>query len=171
MLTPAPNKTRGKLLIEEIAKSWSWYCLTLLYNMMGNKPLKKVSWILHWNEGHLWDLHPSKKQAPRWPGASPRQPQWELKTGSKEVNCPCPPPCRRTAIIFFSQQHDGRKAQYKKHQRQERHEGGRPGAAGGGGCVHEVLEAAWHLTLGGLVKVDGYIRQEEDQDEVVNVQA
>ncbi len=34
---PAPNKTCGKLLIEEIAKSWSWYCLMLLYNMMGNK--------------------------------------------------------------------------------------------------------------------------------------
>jgi hypothetical protein len=36
---------------------------------------------------------------------------------------------------------------------------------------HKVLEATQHLTLGGLVKVDGCIYQEEAQDEVVNVQA
>ena len=41
----------------------------------------------------------------------------------------------------------------------------------GGGRVHEVLKAAWHLTLGGYVKVDGYVRLEEAQDEVGNVQA
>jgi hypothetical protein len=29
------------------------------------------------------------------------------------------------------------------------------------GLVHEVLAAARHLALGGLVKVDGYIHQEE----------
>ncbi len=46
-----------------------------------------------------------------------------------------------------------------------------PGTAGGGGRVHKVLAAAWHLALGGLVKVDGYVHQEEAQDEVVNVQA
>ncbi len=34
---PAPNKTCDKLLIEETAKSWNWYCLMLLYNMMGKK--------------------------------------------------------------------------------------------------------------------------------------
>jgi hypothetical protein len=46
-----------------------------------------------------------------------------------------------------------------------------PGAAGGGGCVHKVLEAAQFLALvGGLVKVDGYVCQEEAQDKVVNVQ-
>jgi hypothetical protein len=28
-------------------------------------------------------------------------------------------------------------------------------------AVHKVLEAAWHLALGGLVKVDGYVCQEE----------
>ncbi len=27
--------------------------------------------------------------------------------------------------------------------------------------VHKVLEAAWHLALGGLAKVDGYVHQEE----------
>ncbi len=37
---PAPNKTCGKMLIEETFKSWSWYCLTLLYNMMGSNPYK-----------------------------------------------------------------------------------------------------------------------------------
>ncbi len=37
--------------------------------------------------------------------------------------------------------------------------------------VHKVFEAAWHLALGGLVKVDGYVCQEEAGDEVVNVQA
>jgi hypothetical protein len=41
--------------------------------------------------------------------------------------------------------------------------------------VHEVLEAAWHLALGGFWKgfgkgLDDYICQEEAQDEVVNVQ-
>ncbi len=76
------------------------------------------------------------------------------------------------ALVFFSQWHNGCQAQYKKRQRQERCEGGSPGAAGGGGCVHEVLEAAQFLALvGGLVKVDGYVRQEEAQDKVVNVQA
>ncbi len=48
---------------------------------------------------------------------------------------------------------------------------GSPGAAGSGGRVLEVLEAALHLALGWLVKVDGYVSQEEVQDEVVNVQA
>ncbi len=41
----------------------------------------------------------------------------------------------------------------------------------GGSRVHEALEAARHLALGGFVKVDGYVRQEEAQDEVGNVQA
>jgi hypothetical protein len=36
-------------------------------------------------------------------------------------------------------------------------------AADGGGHVHEVLAAAQHLALRGLVKVDGYIYQEEAQ--------
>ncbi len=75
------------------------------------------------------------------------------------------------ALVFFSQRHDDPQAQYKKRQRQECHEGGSPGTAGSGGHVHKVLEAAWHLALGGLVKVDGYIRQEEAGDEAVNVQA
>ncbi len=75
------------------------------------------------------------------------------------------------ALVFFSQRHDDCQAQYKKHQHQECHEGGSPSTAGSDGRVHEVLEAAWHLALGGLVKVDGYVRQEEAGDEVVNVQA
>jgi hypothetical protein len=45
------------------------------------------------------------------------------------------------------------------------------GTAGSGGHVHKVLEAARHLALGGLVKVDGYVHQEEAGYEVVNVQA
>jgi hypothetical protein len=75
------------------------------------------------------------------------------------------------ALIFFNQQHDDHQAQYKKRQRQECREDGSPGTAGSGGHVHKVLEAAWHLALGGLVMVDGYVRQEEAGDEVVNVQA
>ncbi len=76
------------------------------------------------------------------------------------------------ALVFFSQWHDGPQAQYENHQRQERHEGGSPGAAGGGGHVLKGLAAAWHLALiRRLVKVDGYICQEEAQDEVVNVQS
>ena len=59
----------------------------------------------------------------------------------------------------------------KKCQRQEFHEGSSPGTAGSGGHGHKVLEAAWHLAVGGLVKVDGYVHQEEAGDEVVNVQA
>jgi hypothetical protein len=60
----------------------------------------------------------------------------------------------------------------KNSQCQECCEGSSPGAAGCGGCVHEILEAAQYLALlGGLVKVDGYICQEEAQDKVVNVQA
>jgi hypothetical protein len=62
----------------------------------------------------------------------------------------------------------------QKTQRQERCESGCPDATGGGGCVHKLLEleAAQFLALvGGLVKVDGYVRQEETQDKVVNVQA
>jgi hypothetical protein len=74
------------------------------------------------------------------------------------------------ALVFFSKRHY-RQAQYKKRQCQECHEGSSPGTTGSGGHVHKVLEAAWHLALGGLVKVDGYIRQEEAGDEVVNVQA
>jgi hypothetical protein len=46
-----------------------------------------------------------------------------------------------------------------------------PAPLDGGGCVQEVLEAARHLPLRGLVKVDGYVCQEEARDEVVNVQA
>ncbi len=65
------------------------------------------------------------------------------------------------ALVFFSQQNDGRQAQYEKHQHQERHESGSLGATGSGGHVHKVLEAAWHLPFGGLVKVDGYIHKEE----------
>ncbi len=76
------------------------------------------------------------------------------------------------ALVFFSQWHNGCQAQYKKCHRQEHCEGSSRGAAGGGGCVHEVLEAAQYLTLvRGLVKVDGYVHQEEAQDKVVNVQA
>jgi hypothetical protein len=45
-----------------------------------------------------------------------------------------------------------------------------PETAGGGGHVHKVLEAAQHMALGGLVKIDGYVHQEKAQDEVVNVQ-
>ncbi len=75
------------------------------------------------------------------------------------------------ALVFFSQQHNGCQAQYKNRQCQECCEDGSPGAAGSGGCVHEVLEAAPYLTLGGLVKVDGYVCQEEARDEVINVQA
>ncbi len=54
------------------------------------------------------------------------------------------------ALVFFSQKHDGRQAQYKRRQCQECREGGSPGA-GGGGHVHKVLEAAWHLALVGPV--------------------
>ncbi len=71
------------------------------------------------------------------------------------------------ALVFFSQQRNGCQAQYKQRQHQERYEGSIPGS----GCVNEVLEAAWHLALvGGLVKIDGYVRQEDAQDKVVNVQ-
>jgi hypothetical protein len=35
--------------------------------------------------------------------------------------------------------------------------------------VHNILEAAGHLALGGLVKVDGYVPQEVAGDEVANV--
>ncbi len=81
-------------------------------------------------------------------------------------------PAGEQALVFFSQWHNGCQAQYKKCQHQERRESGSPTAAGGGGCVHEVLKSAQYLALiGGLVKVDGYIRQEEAQDKVVNVQA
>ncbi len=62
------------------------------------------------------------------------------------------------ALVFFSQQHDGCQAQYEKCQHQERCEGNSPGAAGSGGRVHKVLEAARHLALRGLMKVDGYVR-------------
>jgi hypothetical protein len=59
-----------------------------------------------------------------------------------------------------------------KSQHKERCEGGSPGAASGGGCVHKVLEAAQYLALvGGLVKVDGYVCQEEAQDKGVKAQA
>ncbi len=76
------------------------------------------------------------------------------------------------ALVLLSQWHNGCQAQYKKRQRQERCEGGGPGAAGGGGCVHEFLEAAQFLALvRGLMKVDGYVRQDEAQDKVVHVQA
>ncbi len=75
------------------------------------------------------------------------------------------------ALVFFSQWCDGHQAQYKKCQHQECHEGGSPGAAVSGDHVHEVLEAPWHLALGGLVKVDGYVHQEEARVDVVNVQA
>ena len=75
------------------------------------------------------------------------------------------------ALVFLSQHHDGHQAQYEKCQCQECCEGSSPGAAGGGGRVHEVLEAARHLELRELVKVNGYVCQEEAQDEVVNVQA
>ncbi len=75
------------------------------------------------------------------------------------------------ALVFFSQQHDDRQAQYKKRLHQECREGDSPGTAGTGGHVHDVLKAAWHLALGGLVKIDGYVHQEEAGDEVVNVQA
>ncbi len=75
------------------------------------------------------------------------------------------------ALVFSSQQHDGCQAQYKKRQCQERCEGGSPGTAGSCGCVHEVLAATRHLSLGGLVKVDGCVCKEENHDEVVNVQA
>ncbi len=68
------------------------------------------------------------------------------------------------ALLFFNQQHDGPQAQYKKRQRQEGHKGGSPGAASSGDHVHEVLEAAQHLALGGLAKVDGYVCQERAQD-------
>ncbi len=74
-------------------------------------------------------------------------------------------------LCILQPAYDGCQAQNKKHQCQERCEGGSPSAAGGGGCDHENLEAAWHLTLVGLMKVDGYIRQEEAGGEVVNVQA
>jgi hypothetical protein len=50
-------------------------------------------------------------------------------------------------------------------------EGGSPGAAGSGGRGHEVLATAEHFTLGEIVKVDGYICQEEAQYELVNAQA
>ncbi len=53
---------------------------------------------------------------------------------------------------------------------QECCEGGSPGTAGSGGHVHKVLEAARHLALGGFVKVDGYVHQEEAGDEILNVQ-
>jgi hypothetical protein len=75
----------------------------------------------------------------------------------------------KQALKFFTQQHDSHQAQYKKRQCQECHEGGSPDAAGSGTRVHEVLEAAQHLSLGGLVKVDGYVCQEEARDEVINV--
>ncbi len=75
----------------------------------------------------------------------------------------------KQALVFFSQQHDCCQAQYKKYQCQECHEGGNPCATSSGGHVHKVLEAAWHLALRELVKVDGYVRQEEAQDEVENV--
>jgi hypothetical protein len=76
------------------------------------------------------------------------------------------------ALLFFSQWHNSHQAQYKKRQCQERCEGGSPGAAGGCGCVHEVLEAAQYLEIvGGLMKVHGYVYQEEAWDKVVNVQA
>ncbi len=76
------------------------------------------------------------------------------------------------ALEFFSRWHNGCQAQYKKRQCQEHCEGGSPGTAGSGGCVNKVLEAAQYLTLvGGLMKVDGFVHQEEAQDRVVNVQA
>jgi hypothetical protein len=74
------------------------------------------------------------------------------------------------ALVFFSQCHNGCQAK-KKSQRQEHCEGGNPSAAGSGGCVQEILDAAQYLALvGGLMKVDGYIRQEKAQDKVVKVQ-
>ena len=78
----------------------------------------------------------------------------------------------KQALVFFSQWHNGCQAQYNKGQHQECFEGGSPSAIGSGGCVQEVLEAARYLALvGGLVKGDGYVRQEEAQDNVVNGQA
>ncbi len=75
------------------------------------------------------------------------------------------------ALVFFNQWHNGCQAQYKKRQCQECCEGSSPGAPSGGGCVHKVIEAAQYLALiRGLVKVDGYVRQEEAQDKVLNVQ-
>jgi hypothetical protein len=75
------------------------------------------------------------------------------------------------ALYFFSQQHDCRQAQYAKRQRQECIEGGSPGTAGGGGCVRKVLAAAHHFAPGEFVKVDGYVCQEETQDDIAYVQA
>ncbi len=77
------------------------------------------------------------------------------------------------ALVFFSQQHAGHQAQQDKCHCQERHEGSSLGAAGSDGRVYKVIAATRHLALGvgGLMKVDGYIRQEEAQDEVVNVKA
>ncbi len=56
-----------------------------------------ASLMLHWNEGRPRDLCPPQKQAPWQPGASPRQPQWGLRSGSREDNYPCPPQCKRTS--------------------------------------------------------------------------
>ncbi len=58
--------------------------------------------MLHWNERRPWDLPLPQKQVPWQPGASERQPQWGLRTGSREDSCPCPPLCRRTSSCISS---------------------------------------------------------------------
>ncbi len=91
---PVPKKTCKKLLIEEIAR-------TLLYISQVISCMEMVSWMLLWNEGHPQDLRPPWKQAPRWTGASPRQPQWGSWTGLREDNHPCPSLCRRTSSCIL----------------------------------------------------------------------
>ncbi len=149
---PAPNKTCKKLLIEEIAKSWSWYCLTLLYNMMGNKPYRNV--IM--NAPLKWRVPVRSPPSTKASATATQGHHRGSHSGDQEL-------VQERAIalillhpggqalVFFSQWHDGCQAQNC----QEHREGGSPGAAGSGGHVHKVLEAPQHLALGGLVKVDG----------------
>ncbi len=123
---------------------------------MGTREISTLHEIKHHgNQGHHWGSHSGD-----WELVQERTIALVLFRAGEQ------------ALVFFSQWHNGCQAQYKKHQHQERCEGSSPGTAGGGGCVHKVLEAAQYLApVGGLVKVDGYVRQEEAQDKVVNVQA
>ncbi len=57
---PAPNKTCKKLLVEKIAnEDVIASCFCIIWWLISR--IEMVSWMLHWNEGHPWDLCPPQK--------------------------------------------------------------------------------------------------------------
>ncbi len=101
---PAPNTTCGKMLIEEIAKSWSWCCLMPLCNMMGNDPFGNgiMNAQLKWWAPMRYP--PSTKSSPMVARSIPEAATVGIENWFKREHCPCPPPCRRTSACIFQTQ-------------------------------------------------------------------